>query len=256
MNHDRSTELQPTGVTPAGIPVYTFAGIEFVWVPSGEFLMGSNRFHNEEPPHKVVIPYGYYIGRYPVTNAQFALFQQIKIGSRRGSHPVVEVSWQKVQEYLQWLNERDRDNLLPDFTFCLPSEAEWEKAARGTDGRLSPWGNEFDRTWCNIGDRIGRTTSVDKYSPDGDSPYGAADMIGNVWEWTRSLLKSYPYRADDGREDPEAAGERVIRGGSWYSDWCFANAAKRSNDLDSPVCISHLLGFRLVYLPDEVVSAR
>ena len=111
----------------------------------------------------------------------------------------------------------------------MPSEAEWEKAARGPDGNEYPWGDQFDLSKCNTkrGNK-GGTTPVDAYSPDGDSYYGCADMVGNVLEWTRSLWGKdwsepkfkYPYRFDDGREDEEAGSDirRVLRGGSFYGD--------------------------------------
>jgi formylglycine-generating enzyme len=109
----------------------------------------------------------------------------------KGDHPVVLVSWHDAQAFCDWAG------------LILPSEQHWEKAARGTDGRIFPWGDEWVNGRCNTSeDSIGGTTPVGKYSPVGDSPYGCADMAGNAWEWTGSWV-------DDSK------GGRVLRGGSW-----------------------------------------
>lgn len=159
-----------------------------IWVPPGPFLMGSDRAidsqasDNELPQHQVTLP-GYWIGRYPVTVAQFKAFVE-ESGHRpadrdslRGpdDHPVVNVTWHDALAYCRWLGAKT--GLL----VTLPSEAEWEKAARGTDGGIYPWGNDPpDDSRCNFGGRVGQTTPVGRYSPRGGSPYGCADMAGNV----------------------------------------------------------------------------
>ena len=139
----------------------------------------------------------------------------------------------------------------------MPSEAEWEKAARGLDGRIYPWGNEFDPARANIYETgIGGTTAVGSF-PGGASPYGVLDMIGNVWEWTRSSWGRafqtpdycYPYTPDDGREDLQASREihRVLRGGSFYENRRFARAAFRMSS--DPGLWRATIGFRVVLSP-------
>jgi formylglycine-generating enzyme required for sulfatase activity len=144
------------------------------------------------------------------------------------NHPVVGVTWYEALAYGRWLTEQlqawERTaepirRLLCEESWQvrLPTEAEWEKATRGTDGRIFPWGDEAVPERANYGDTsIGSTSAVGCF-PGGGSPYGVLDMAGNVWEWCHSLYKPYPYDPDDGREDPRANGPRVLRGGSFYN---------------------------------------
>jgi formylglycine-generating enzyme required for sulfatase activity len=209
-----------------------------VRVPAGEFLMGSvvardrDAKDRELPPHTVHVP-DFYIGKYPVTNLQYEAFVQATghrapdywrgtIPAGKENHPVVYVTWHDALAFCVWLG---REAGQP---FRLPTEAEWEKAARGTDGRIYPWGDEPpDKGRCNFGETVGDTTAIGRYSPQGDSPYGCADMAGNVWEWCQSLRGPYPYQADDGREDLEADSRRVLRGGSWRSSAPYVRCAYR-----------------------------
>ena len=191
-------------------------------VPAGEFQMGSDDkdSHGDEKPVHAVHLGTFYVARYPLTNAQWARFVQAtgrkppkhwKHGvypAGKATHPVVYVSWRDARAYAEWAGLR------------LLSEAQWEKAVAWDAGqsrkRKWPWGDVFDSKKCNTYESgTGSTTPVGKYSPDGDSFYGVADMAGNVWEWTSSLYRDYPYRADDGREDLDASGPRVLRGGSF-----------------------------------------
>jgi formylglycine-generating enzyme required for sulfatase activity len=229
---------------------------EMVLIPAGEFLMGSDpsvdkgAFSDEQPQHTLYLP-DYYLAKTPVTNAQYAAFLQAtgyeqpedwKGGNPpkgKEDHPVVNVSWHDAVAYCRWLSEATGK------PYRLPSEAEWEKGARGSDGRIYPWGNQWDAERCNAG--IGGpedTTTVGAY-PEGASPYGLLDMAGNVWEWTRSVKKKYPYNPEDGREDLRVEGPRVLRGGSWAYDveW-FARCSYR--DLVLPSLFLDLCGFRVV----------
>src|SRR3972149_1026879 len=144
-----------------------------VLVPAGEFLFG--------PDLEKVTTEAFYIDRFPVTNVEYKKFVE-ETGHEdpahwrretwpegKADHPVVQITWQSASAYAEWAGKR------------LPAEIEWEKAARGRDGRMWPWGNAFDPNRCNTASS--GTPPVGMYSPRGDSPYGCADMAGNVWEW-------------------------------------------------------------------------
>jgi formylglycine-generating enzyme required for sulfatase activity len=241
---------------------------EMILIPAGEFLMGSDPQQdeaaqdNEQPQHPLYLP-EYYLAKTPVTNAQFRVFVQETNSKQpkhweegrppRGKedHPVVFVSWYDAREYCRWLSG------VIGKSYSLPSEAEWEKGARGTDGRIYPWGNEWDPTRCNIMEgHLGDTTPVEAH-PNGVSPYGVLDMAGNVWEWTRSLwgrdLSSpefrYPYDAADGRENVQAPSNviRVVRGSQFLNNRREARCARR--DRLDPACDLDSIGFRLVMHP-------
>ncbi len=229
-------------------------GMEFMRVPAGKFIMGNNKYYLE-PKHTVDIPYDYWMARFPVTNGLYDAYAKSKGIKHPGSagweekrdHPVVNVKWTDAIEYCKWLNNLLKDELPSGLVIRLPTEAEWEKAARGIDGRNYPWGNTFNKHICNTSDGgKGGTTSVGIYSTQGDSPYGCADMIGNVWEWTHSLFKPYPYNANDGREDEKDSRARVLRGGSFDDD---ANLASCAYRIDPRFYFLNCLGFRAVASP-------
>ncbi len=233
----------------------------FVEIPAGPFLMGEGR---EE--HEVELGV-YYVARYPVTVAQFRAFVQEsgyevdKLWGRYNSldnHPVVMVSWHDTRVYCDWLAERLQGGegtpeplarLLREegWVVRLPTEAEWEKAARGTDGRIYPWGDEGDPERANCGDtRVGATSAAGCF-PDGASPYGVQDLSGNVWEWCHSLYEDYPYDPADGRENPQAGGRCVWRGGAFYVDEWDVRCALRFRL--NPDVRDDRLGFRVVIVP-------
>ena len=208
----------------------------------------------EQPQHTLYLP-DYWIAKTPVTSAQYAAFVQAtghrvplewrkgKIPQGKDTYPVVGVTWHDAMAYCKWLAEATGE------PYTLPSEAEWEKAARGTDGRIYPWGNTFDRSKCNTFESdFDDMTPVEKYSR-GASPYGVLDMAGNVWEWTRSRKQAYPYDPTDGREDVSASTFRVVRGGSVLSDQSSARCAAR--DRDDPDHGSAIFGFRVVVSPSR-----
>jgi len=194
--------------------------IDWVRIPACEFLMGSNResdrrmWGNEEPQHPLYVA-DFWISRTTVTNTQYHVFVSEtehrkpeywingEIPGGKEDHPVVDVDWHDARSFCEWLGAR------------LPTEAEWEKASRGVDGRIYPWGNARpNRRLCNHNFFYGDTLPVGS-QPDGASPYGVLDMGGNVWEWTASKPGPYPYNPGDGRESPGEDGYRVLRGAAF-----------------------------------------
>jgi len=218
--------------------------MEFIRIPSGEFWMGSDpnkdplTVLNEKPQHKIILP-DYWIGRFPVTNQQYRAFVQAtgyrnpqhwEMGSftaSKANHPVDFLNWEDGLAFCTWLAGKTAALGQP-VRVRLPSEAEWEKAARGPDGRIFPWGDEAaSSSFCNFNRQLWDTSKIGYYSPEGDSPYGCVDMAGNVYEWTASLDQPYPYLVNAGREDLTAAGLRVARGGSWADGNQGVRAASR-----------------------------
>lgn len=238
----------PAGIRPGTIQKSGKDEVEMVYVPASSFTMGDTHGDGdpgEKPTIKVTLG-GFWIDRLDVTFDQFAKFVQSanykaqgnweQQKTRGGTHPVVNITWNDAVAYCHWADKR------------LPTEAEWEYAARGTDGRKFPWGDQWDPSRARFrGNRgEGTTAPVGSY-PTGASPFGILDMAGNVWQWTASLDKPYPYVATDGREDPRASGRRVSRGGSWLGDAQFLRASVR--DSLSPTSKNDKLGFRCAQNP-------
>jgi formylglycine-generating enzyme required for sulfatase activity len=239
-------------------------GAVMVYVPAGEFLMGCadeeidailddctdcerSDFSDEQPQHTVYLD-AYWIDRTEVTNAQHlkcveagACKPSITMALQRrdaADLPVVLVDWDDAQDYAAWAGGR------------LPTEAEWEKAARGTDGRIHPWGNSPpDCQKVNYGGCAGEPLPVGSL-PDGASPYGALDMAGNVEEWVDGWwdIEYYAQSPLQNPPGPESGSSRVLRGGAFVDEpWWFVRCALRlRGDLDRAI---PLAGFRLVVDP-------
>ena len=228
---------------------------EWVTVPAGEFWMGGKGEYDGKPLHQVMVA-EFQIARVPVTNAQYALFvkaskheapkhfEEGRPPKGKDSHPVVYVSWHVAQAYCQWLSKQLRREAR------LPTEAEWEKAARGDkDQRAYPWGENFEATRCNTGElNLGGTTPVGIFL-EGASPYGCLDMSGSVWEWTSTQYVDYPYKADDGRENPKGGAARVLRGGAFSGHRRSARCAYRN--FGGPDSRYSYIGFRVVCSPSS-----
>jgi formylglycine-generating enzyme required for sulfatase activity len=249
---------------------------QLVNIPGGKFLMGASdselkeiaklsndkNYHgwikNEAPQHEITLS-AYAIGRYPVTNAEFKRFIDdngyttqaywTDAGWQRKeseswtkprywddqqwndlSQPVVGVTWYEAAAYCNWLAQKTGK------LYRLPTEAEWEYAARGKEGYRYPWGNQWDKTRCNSKEHgAGHTTPVGQFSPQGDSSFGVGDLAGQVWEWcstkyggTEAQPKfKYPYLLDDGREDAQGDDTRILRGGSWADDPAYCRCGYR-----------------------------
>ena len=252
---------------------------QMISIPAGTFLMGSSPeqaeqaikdgadkkwVENEKPQHEVDLS-EYSIAKYLLTNREYQFF--VKEGGRapqgwdngqyppeKGGHPVVRVSWDDVQAYCQWLSAKTRKN------YSLPSEAQWEKAARGEKGWVYPWGNSFDKARANTNESgIGDTSEVGQFSPQGDSPYGCADMAGNVWEWCADWYDENEYKKRAGKSVTNPQGSekgtfRVLRGGSFYNYRYLSRCAFRYWNL--PDYFNNDVGFRVVLLPSLHESER
>jgi formylglycine-generating enzyme required for sulfatase activity len=193
----------------------------------------------------------YWISKFPITVGQYTIFTNAtnRVAPfdfpHKSGHPVVNVSWFDALVFCRWASD------LTNKQVRLPTEAEWEKAARGTDGRLYPWGNEFDAQFLNCGEaKISGTTPVDGFSA-GVSPYGVWDMAGNVWEWVNDWYKSdyYAERVTLNPQGPETGYYKALRGGAWFSDQAHVRAADRTHF--NPENRYDYVGFRVVLTPDN-----
>jgi formylglycine-generating enzyme required for sulfatase activity len=256
-------DLQEMGyVAPSALEVKE---TEMVLIEGGEFFMGSNRNGSgtdEKPGHKVYLS-SYRIDKYEVTNSQYCKFLNdkgkekndglvwIHINDRSGeckikkikktymavpgyeNHPVTFVTWYGATAYAKWMNKR------------LPTEAEWEKAARGTDGRIFPWGNNWDSGRCaNKENSTDRKTKPAGSYPYGASPYGVMDMAGNVLEWCSDWYGYYPVMEEPVKNPlgPFSGVTKILRGGSWDDDYYYCRVTFRGNY--SPTNYDNDIGFR------------
>ena len=236
-------------------------GLEFLRVTKGKFVMGSKddselAQDREKPQHTVDLS-DYWMAKFILTNEQYAEFlgkqkHPVSDWQNKKDHPVVNVSWEDAVAYCKWFNETHQSELKEagNLTLRLPSEAEWEKAARGAYGNEWPWGNEFDKTKCNSSEGgKGGTTPVGAYSSlGGDSPYGCADMVGNVWEWCADWYDEAEYKKRASGSviaprGPQSGTGRVLRGGSFYDNRSLARCAYR--DGDDPNLRYDFIGFRV-----------
>ena len=263
----------PSTSTPAhprqDTKVRSTDGMIMVYVPGGEFRMGTTG-SLDAPVHSVALD-SFWIDQTEVTNAQYGRCVAARtcsapttcswgeptyVDSAKADHPVICVTWQAARIYCEWAGGR------------LPTEAEWEYAARGPDASIYPWGDEFDGTRvnsCDINcphddqkvtdydDGHAQTAPVGSY-PSGAGWCGALDMAGNVWEWVADWHGPYPLARQTNPTGPESGSERLLRGGSWYdhNEYGFLQASSR-HPYD-PRAYDYLIGFRCVVPAGERTS--
>ncbi len=228
-------------------------GMLMIFIPEGSFEMGSKESnpcaHLDELPRHSVYLDGFWIDQNEVTNAQYrkcvdAGWCTLPICDYGEStypeetledHPVGCVNWYEASIYCEWIGGQ------------LPTEAQWEKAARGIDAREYPWGNDFNEQLCNSSESaINGSTPAGQYSPEGDSPFGLADVSGNVWEWVMDWydISYYASSPSANPTGPEAGENRAARGGSWYANYCSVRTTYRY--YNTPHGRSPGMGFRCV----------
>ena len=226
--------------------------MKMVYVPEGSFEMGSTTGDDDEKPVRQVYLDAYWIDKYEVTNGQYkqcvaagactqpfsprsAMRSSYYGGTSYPSYPVINVEWNQAQAYCQWAGGN------------LPTEAQWEKAARGTDARTYPWGNNSPN-WmlANYNGTKLDTVEVGSY-PQGASPFGALDMAGNVWEWVRDWYGDYDPNETSNPNGPVSGTSRVLRGGNWWTWSKFIRASYRYRF--NPSYQDVLIGFRCASAP-------
>ena len=252
------TAIPPTTVptiTPTPLPAQFVDahGVPMRLVSAGDFTMGSEGGPSDEGPVQTLYVDTFYIDRYEVTNGLYRLCvnagackppKRVNSVTRVGyynrtdfdNYPVVQVDWNMAKSFCEWRGAR------------LPTEAEWEKAARGTDGRTYPWGEGISCDQANFGGCQGDTIAASG-DESGASVYGVFNMAGNVYEWVSSLYMPYPYEASDGRENLSAFGERVIRGGSWVRSDTDEEARSAHRQKVDPSTAQDNIGFRCAFTP-------
>lgn len=264
--HDATVERLAVIPTPTPLPfVRSQDDKAMAYVPAGEFLMGSDDSDplasEDEIPQRLVYLDAFWVDQTEITNGEYQLCveagacsQQRYQGRRFAGedYPVVGVDWFQASDYCRWVGGR------------LPTEAEWEKAARGADGRTYPWGNAFDSSRLNFCDKnciedwrdmhaddgYAYTAPVGSY-PEGVSPYGLLDMSGNVWEWTADWYApdTYKIASDKNPTGPASGQQRVVRGGSWHYTGRNLRTTQRHRDL--PTFRYDKIGFRCVMNAQE-----
>jgi formylglycine-generating enzyme required for sulfatase activity len=216
-------------------------------IPKGSFQIGMNGGIRDSSPSSPVDVEAFLMMKYPVTNYQYWLFTQAtgwpppphwggqEPPKKIWTHPVVAVSWGEAIFFCSWLW------LVTPWKWRLPTEAEWEYAARGTDGRHFPWGNTFDKSRANtLEGGKNKISDVNAFGSRNESPFGVRDMVGNVWEWTSSLFESYPYTPKTTIEIPTIPSaiftmswwdpnetKITMRGGSWGLDKSYSTTYAR-----------------------------
>ena len=255
------TPTQPVGLSKTlhnlGFTLKRFEGVEAILPPlkqisEGWFLMGSDlerdvNAYDDEMPFRQVHVKSFSMAVFPVTVAEYAKAVNVKAVNvpRRWElqthldYPITNISWKDGIQYAEWLSKVTGER------WRIPTEAEWEKAARGVDGRIYPWGDVWDTTRSNARAADNHSVvTIGKY-PEGVSPYSIQDMAGNIWEWCSTKYKPYPYIATDGREEMHSNHDhRVVRGGGYSSSARSVRCAYRGHS--HPQYYNPDRGFRLV----------